>query len=112
MSAGATAKEQLIVADQYRVAWARCYQVTLHVNPAALARAYSGRPDAPLSAQCVSFATSGHRGSAYYNALNEAHILAIARAIALIATRAKSTARCLSGSTPTSNSGCIRSEGS
>lgn len=83
MRAGATAKEQLIVVDQYRVAWARCCQVTSHVNPAALVRAYSGRPDAPLSAQRVSFGTSGHRGSACYNALNEAHILAIAQAICI-----------------------------
>lgn len=81
MSADATAKEQLIVVGQYRVARARCCQATLHVNPAALVRVYSGRPDAALPAQRVSFETSGHRGSAFYNALNEAHILPIAQAI-------------------------------
>ncbi len=65
------------------LARARCCQATLHVNPAALVRAYSGRPDSPLSAQRVSFGTSRHRGSAFHNALNEAHILAIAQAICI-----------------------------
>ena len=35
----------------------------------------------PLPVQRVSFGTSGHQDSACYNALNEAHILAIAQAI-------------------------------
>ncbi|NOT41850.1 MAG: alpha-D-glucose phosphate-specific phosphoglucomutase [Alphaproteobacteria bacterium] len=41
---------------------------------------YAGRPD---PAQRVTFGTSGHRGSAFNNAFNEAHILAIAQAICL-----------------------------
>ena len=57
---------------------------TLLVNPAALVRAYnSGRPDAALPAQRVSYGTSGHRRSAFDNAFNEAHILAIAQAICI-----------------------------
>ena len=44
---------------------------------------YSGRPDPTEPAQRVSFGTSGHRGSAFNNAFNEAHILAIAQAICL-----------------------------
>ena len=42
---------------------------------------YSGKPDPGVAAQRVSFGTSGHRGSAFDNAFNEAHILAITQAI-------------------------------
>ncbi len=42
---------------------------------------YTGRPDSSRLAQRVAFGTSGHRGSAFDNAFNEAHILAIAEAI-------------------------------
>ncbi len=41
------------------------------------------RPDPSIAAQRVSFGTSGHRGSAFANAFNEAHILAISQAICL-----------------------------
>ncbi len=44
---------------------------------------YSGRPDPAEPAQQVTFGTSGHRGSAFNNAFNEAHILAISQAICL-----------------------------
>lgn len=44
---------------------------------------YVGRPDPVQPAQRVTFGTSGHRGSAFNNAFNEAHILAIAQAICL-----------------------------
>ena len=44
---------------------------------------YSGRPDPAEPTQRVSFGTSGHRGSAFDTAFNEAHILAIAQAICL-----------------------------
>ena len=44
---------------------------------------YSGRPDPTDPSQRVTFGTSGHRGSAFDNAFNEAHILAIAQAICL-----------------------------
>ena len=44
---------------------------------------YSGRPDPAEPAQRVTFGTSGHRGSAFNNAFNEAHILAIAQAICI-----------------------------
>jgi phosphoglucomutase len=42
---------------------------------------YAGRPDPAQVAQRVTFGTSGHRGSAFDNAFNEEHILAIAQAI-------------------------------
>ncbi|MGH9355799.1 MAG: alpha-D-glucose phosphate-specific phosphoglucomutase, partial [Terriglobia bacterium] len=42
---------------------------------------YSERPDPGVPSQRVSFGTSGHRGSAFNNSFNEAHILAITQAI-------------------------------
>ena len=42
---------------------------------------YDGRPDPTKPAERVAFGTSGHRGSAFNNAFNEAHILAISQAI-------------------------------
>ena len=44
---------------------------------------YDGRPDPTNPAQRVAFGTSGHRGSAFNNTFNEAHILAIAQATCL-----------------------------
>ena len=44
---------------------------------------YEGRPDPKAPAERVTFGTSGHRGSAFNNAFNEAHILAIAQAICI-----------------------------
>jgi len=44
---------------------------------------YAGKPDPSISAQRVSFGTSGHRGSSFENAFNENHILAITQAICL-----------------------------
>src|ERR1035437_9990107 len=42
---------------------------------------YTGIPDSSIAAQRISFGTSGHRGSAFNNAFNESHILAITQAI-------------------------------
>src|SRR5258708_27173843 len=42
---------------------------------------FAGKPDPALPAQRVAFGTSGHRGSAFNNAFNEAHILAISQAV-------------------------------
>ncbi len=44
---------------------------------------YSLRPDPAIAEQRVAFGTSGHRGSAFETAFNEAHILAITQAICL-----------------------------
>jgi len=44
---------------------------------------YTERPDPTVRAHQVAFGTSGHRGSAFKNAFNEAHILAISQAICL-----------------------------
>src|SRR5207237_5140754 len=38
-------------------------------------------PDPAVASQRVAFGTSGHRGSAFNNAFNEAHILAISQAV-------------------------------
>jgi phosphoglucomutase len=44
---------------------------------------YSRRPDPAVPGQRVAFGTSGHRGSSFGASFNEAHILAISRAICL-----------------------------
>jgi phosphoglucomutase len=52
------------------------------VNVPRLVTAYfSGKPDPSVPAQRVAFGTSGHRGSSFNNAFNEAHILAISQAL-------------------------------
>ncbi|UCV18145.1 phosphoglucomutase (alpha-D-glucose-1,6-bisphosphate-dependent) [Ferribacterium limneticum] len=48
----------------------------------ALLAAYRNLPDASDPAQRVAFGTSGHRGTAFNGSFNEAHILAIAQAVA------------------------------
>jgi phosphoglucomutase len=49
--------------------------------PGLLDAYFAGRPDPGVPAQRVRFGTSGHRGSAFDNAFNEGHILAITQAI-------------------------------
>jgi phosphoglucomutase len=51
--------------------------------PRLLSAYHTGRPDPAEPSQRVMFGTSGHRGSAFANAFNEAHILAITQAICL-----------------------------
>jgi phosphoglucomutase len=52
------------------------------INVARLVTAYyAERPDPAVASQRVAFGTSGHRGSAFERAFNEAHILAITQAI-------------------------------
>jgi phosphoglucomutase len=52
------------------------------VNVPRLVSAYfTGKPDPMVPSQRVVFGTSGHRGTAFDNAFNEAHILAISQAI-------------------------------
>ena len=48
----------------------------------ALLAAYRDQPDISQPGQRVAFGTSGHRGSAFNGSFNEAHILAIAQAVA------------------------------
>src|SRR5271156_1801752 len=60
----------------------KAVQPSMLVNVPRLVTAYfSGRPDPAVPAQRVAFGTSGHRGSAFNNAFNEAHILAISQAL-------------------------------
>jgi phosphoglucomutase len=55
---------------------------SLLVNVPRLVTAYFARtPDPKIPSQRVAFGTSGHRGSAFNNAFNEAHILAISQAL-------------------------------
>jgi phosphoglucomutase len=57
---------------------------SLLVNVPRLVTAYFAlAPDPAIIAQRVAFGTSGHRGSAFATAFNEAHILAIAQAVCL-----------------------------
>ncbi|MBZ5562293.1 MAG: phosphoglucomutase (alpha-D-glucose-1,6-bisphosphate-dependent) [Acidobacteriia bacterium] len=49
--------------------------------PRLITAYYVGRPDPTVSGESVVFGTSGHRGSAFCNSFNEAHILAISQAI-------------------------------
>ena len=50
---------------------------------------YTEIPDPSVPGQRVSFGTSGHRGSAFENAFNEWHILAISQAICIYRKRQK-----------------------
>jgi phosphoglucomutase len=55
---------------------------SLLVNvPRLITAYYCERPDTSVTSQCVSFGTSGHRGSAFDTAFNESHIVAITQAI-------------------------------
>src|SRR5271166_3487070 len=49
--------------------------------PRLITAYYAERPDPAIPSQRVAFGTSGHRGSAFERAFNEAHILAITQAI-------------------------------
>src|SRR5580704_4604699 len=62
------------------------------VNVPRLVTAYfTGEPDPTVPSQRVAFGTSGHRGSAFDNAFNEAHILAISQAICHHRSRSRIT---------------------
>lgn len=54
---------------------------TLVNVPRLVTAYYTGRPDPSVPAQRVAFGTSGHRGSSFDLAFNEAHILATTEAI-------------------------------
>jgi len=57
-------------------------EASMLVNvPRLITAYYTGIPDASARGQRVAFGTSGHRGSAFDNAFNEQHILAITQAI-------------------------------
>ncbi len=49
--------------------------------PKLVSAYYTGKPDPSITAEKVSFGTSGHRGSSFKNSFNENHILAITQAI-------------------------------
>ena len=59
-------------------------EASMLVNvPRLITAYYTETPDPLVPAQRVAFGTSGHRGSAFDTAFNEAHILAITQAICL-----------------------------
>jgi phosphoglucomutase len=82
----------------FKLFWDKAQNMATKINPLAgkpapaemlvdvpkLVTAYfSDMPDPAIASQRVSFGTSGHRGSAFECAFNEAHILAISQAICL-----------------------------
>ncbi len=68
------------------------------VNVPRLVTAYfTGEPDPTVPSQRVAFGTSGHRGSAFDNAFNEAHILAISQAICRYRSRSGVTGPLFAG---------------
>jgi phosphoglucomutase len=70
------------VAEQVSRFAGKTVEPSMLVNVPRLVSAYfNGRPDPAVPAQRVAFGTSGHRGSAFDNAFNEWHILAISQAI-------------------------------
>jgi phosphoglucomutase len=64
---------------------------TLVDVPRLVAAYFAGRPDPAVPAQRVAFGTSGHRGSAFDQSFNEAHILAISQAICQYRSQAGTT---------------------
>ncbi|BDP40398.1 putative phosphoglucomutase PgmA [Deinococcus aetherius] len=60
----------------------RAPQSLLTNIPRLVARYYETRPDVGNAAQRVAFGTSGHRGTSLNGTFNEAHILAVAQAVA------------------------------
>src|SRR6516225_7896882 len=59
-------------------------ETSMLVNvPRLMTAYYTAIPDPAVPAQRVAFGTSGHRGSAFEHAFNEAHIVAITEAICL-----------------------------
>ena len=57
------------------------HEVLVNV-PELISRYYLDKPESGISAQAVSFGTSGHRGSSLNISFNEYHVLAISQAIA------------------------------
>ena len=49
--------------------------------PRLITAYYAGRPDVSVPSERVAFGTSGHRGNAFANSFNDAHIAAITQAI-------------------------------
>jgi len=70
------------VASQVSPLAGKTIEPSMLVNVPRLVTAYfTGNPDPAIQSQRVAFGTSGHRGSAFDNAFNEGHILAISQAI-------------------------------
>jgi phosphoglucomutase len=80
------------VAGQISPLAGKIVEPSMLVNVPRLVTAYfTGEPDPMVPSQRVAFGTSGHRGSAFDNAFNEAHILAISEAICRYRSRNRIT---------------------
>jgi phosphoglucomutase len=72
------------MADQINPLAGHVLPASMLVNlPRLVTQYFSEKPDPAITAQRVTFGTSGHRGSAVHTSFNENHILAIAQAICL-----------------------------
>jgi phosphoglucomutase len=77
------------VAEQVSKLAGKPVEPSMLVNvPRLVSAYYTGKPDPAIASQRVAFGTSGHRGSAFDDAFNEAHILAISEAICRHRSRA------------------------
>ena len=80
------------MAGQVSTAAGKTIEPSMLVNVPRLVTAYfTGKPDPTVPSQRVAFGTWGHRGSAFDNAFNEAHILAISQAICRYRSRSRIT---------------------
>ena len=80
------------MASQVSALAGKTIEPSMLVNVPRLVTAYfTGEPDPTVPAQRVAFGTSGHRGSAFDNTFNEAHILAISQAICHHRSRSRIT---------------------
>jgi phosphoglucomutase len=80
------------VAGQVSLLAGKTIDPSMLVNVPRLVTAYfTGEPDPTVPSQRVAFGTSGHRGSAFDNAFNEPHILAISQAICRYRSRNRIT---------------------
>ncbi|MFN2375670.1 MAG: phosphoglucomutase (alpha-D-glucose-1,6-bisphosphate-dependent) [Candidatus Binatia bacterium] len=65
--------------------------------PRLVAAYYTERPDSSEASQRVAFGTSGHRGSSLRGSFNEAHVLAIAQAVAEVRAAEGTSGPCYVG---------------
>ena len=74
-------KENPLAADINPLAGKIAVPSMLANVPRLVTAYFANRPDPKVAAQRVAFGTSGHRGSAFNNAFNEAHIISISQAL-------------------------------
>lgn len=77
-------RKKMVMADTTNPLAGKPVPASLLTNiPRLISAYYTQTPDPSIASQKVAFGTSGHRGSAFSTAFNEAHILAITQAVCL-----------------------------